>query len=349
MAVPSTFLAEMSVDIRLSDNLLNHACIAYGIGPQPACADRHRARFPLALDRDLEGQLEQSGVRADPAACVISRRLALSGDNPSADGLRRALTQPRISLSGGRIAMRVGRAVLHLDAQALDLVWRACEQLHDAHYRQHWQARQPQLAALMEDLQDRLCGADIPHRLAELTAREPSRAEIGVYLLDSDALISYSGPDDRICISLAALSRFERFIYLGARECALLLLHNPPWWEVEPCASACAGLSDQLLDAVETCTTHYLAATVALRHGADPGCWMVDPAVEEIVARLWPQFVAAGRGVDLLLERTLRELRQRCAARGQYAHAAPVRPRRLSVTYDDTGRPLRCCVASQRF
>jgi len=344
MAVPSTFLAETSLDVRLSDNLLNHAQIIYGIGPQPPRADRHHARFPAALDPHMEAQLEQSGIRTDPAASVISRRLALATDNPTADGLRRALTQPRASLAGGRLAMRVGRIVFQLEPSALDLVWRACDQLHAAHYRQHWQARQPQLAALTEDLEDRLREADIPHKLAELTAREPSRAEVGVYLLDSDALVSYSGPGDRICVSLAALSRFERFIYLVAHECAMLLLQNPPWWEVEPCASACAGFSDQLLDAVETCATHYLAATVALHHGADPGFWMVHPTVEEVMTRLWPQFVAApGKGIDLLLERALRELR------GVDTRCAPVRPRRLAVAYDETGRPLRCSVASQRF
>jgi len=341
----ASFLAETSVGVRLSDNLLNHAQIAYGIGPEPARADRHRARFSIELCADLAAAIARSRLSCDGAAALmVPRLLTLASDDPSFDGLRRALTQPRLASADGTVALSCNREILRLNTADLELVWRACQDLYAAHYRTYWESRKPVLDGLALEVEEQLRAADVPRKLAALTAREPPHADIEVYLLDSEALISYSGGGDRVCITTTALSRPERFMYLFAHECARLCLHNPPWWEVEPCASVCNGLAAAILEAVEACTMQYLAATLALRYGADPGFWMVHPRVEEAIARQWPQFVAAPeKGIDLLLERVLRELH------GADPHADAVRPRRLSVTYDESGRPVRCSVAPQRF
>jgi hypothetical protein len=340
-----SFLAETSADVRLSDNLLNHAQITYGIGPEPARAERHRARFGIEAAPNLMAAISGSGLaRANAAALTVPRLLTLASEDPSLEGLRRALTQPRRASADGKVALLCNREILELDTADLELVWRACEHLHAAHYGAYWESRKPVLESLALEVEEQLRAADVPHKLAELTAREPPHADIEVYLLDSEALISYSGSAGRVCITTTALSRPERFMYLFAHECARLYLHNPPWWEVEPCASICTGLADATLEAVEACAAQYLAATLVLRYGSDPGFWMVHPRLEEAIARHWPQFVAAPeKGIDLLLERVLRELR------GADLGAAAVRPRRLSVTYDESGHPVRCSVAPQRY
>jgi hypothetical protein len=343
--VPANFLAETSVDVRLTDNLLHHAQIMYRIGPETARAEVHRARFPHDLDREVSRAIAESGLRDGAAAAsVLPRLLVLASDDPRLAGLQRALTQPRLAVTSGVVSMQVGRSLLRLRLDDLDLIWRACEQLHVAHFGTHWASREPTLHQLAQQLDDDLRDADLPHKLADLTTREPPHADVQVYLLDSEALLSFCGGGDRISLTTAALTRPERFMYLFAHECARLYLHNPPWWEVEPCASACAGKPSHLIDAVEACAAQYLAATLALRHGHDPGFWMVHPQVEEAVAQRWPEFVAApGRGIDLLLEQVVRDLR------AGDANAAAVRPRRLSVSYDDAGMPVRCAVAPQRF
>jgi hypothetical protein len=343
--LPASFLIETSVEARLTDNLLHHAQIIYRIGPESSRADLHRTRFPHDLDHELSGAIANSALRDNgPAASVLPRLLVLTSDDPSLDGLHRALTRPRIAPSGGIISMPVARGVLQLSVADLELVWRACAQLHAAHFGAHWTSRQPELASFAQQMDDQLIEADLARKLADLTTREPSHADIQVYLLDSEALLSFSGGGNRMCLSTAALTRPERFMYLFAHECARLYLHNPPWWEVEPCASACSGLPAQLIDAVEACAAQYLAATLALRYGHDPGFWMVHPQVEDAIAQRWPGFVASpGRGIDLLLEQAARELRKGAPS------GLAVKPRRLAVTYDEVGMPVACSVAPQRF
>ena len=340
-----SFLAETSVGVRLSDNLLHHAQIAYRIGLEVPRAERHRARFAVELAAELADAIARSGLGRDAAAALIlPRLLALTADDGSFDGLRRALTQPRRAFGDGTVAIQSSRETLRLDVSDLELVWRACEHLYAAHYRGYWDSRKPALDKLAQEVEDQLRSADVPHKLAELTAREPPHADIEVYLLDSEALVSYSGGGDRVCITTTALSRLERFVYLFAHECARLYLHNPPWWEIEPCANACQGLPSMLIEVVEACAAQYLAATLALRYGGDPGFWTVNPRVDEAIARRWPQFVCApNSGIDLLLEQVLHELR------GEDLQCASVRPRRLSVSYDEAGNPVRCAVAPQRF
>lgn len=339
------FLAETSVGVRLSDNLLNHAQIIYGIGAEVAHAERHRARFAVEPAPELAKEIARADLhRAGAAAMLVPRLLALESDDPRPEGLRRVLTQPRLAYVNGIVIVHAGRQTLQLEFGHLELVWRACEQLYEAHYRDYWRTREPTLDSLAQDLDDQVRAADVLHKLADLTGREPPHAEVDVYLLDSEALLCYSGNGDRVCVTTAVLSRYERFIYLLAHECAQLYLANPPWWEVEPCASASGGLPPEVVDAVETCAVQYLAATIALLYGSDPGFWMVHPGVEEALARRWPAFVAnPEKGIDLLLEQVLQELR------AADPRAAAVRPRRLSVTYDEGGRPVRCSVAAQRF
>jgi hypothetical protein len=341
----ASFLAETSVDIRLSDNLLNHAQIAYDIGPPVAYADRHKARFPIELSPDLAGRISASRLsQADAASAAVPRLLALASDDPSLDGLHRALTNPRLAGGNGTVTARAGRDSFQLNLADLELVWEACDQLHKAHYAAYWDTRRPALARLAQDVDDHLQVADLLHKLADLTGREAPYAEIDAYLLDSDALICYSGDGDRICITAAILARFERFIYLFAHECAGLYLHNPPWWEIEPCASVCAALPTAIIDMVERCAAQYLAATLALHYGANPGYWAVHPHVEQAFASRWPQFVASpDKGIDLLLAQVLGDLS------GVNPDVPGVKPLRLSVTYDAGGRPLRCAVAAQRF
>lgn len=343
--MPASFLIETSVDVRLTDNLLHHAQIMYRIGPETARSELHRARFPYALDREVSGAIASSGLRDNGAAAsVLPRLLVLTSDDPSLAGLHRALTRPRLAPASGIVSMHVGRSLLRLALDDLELIWRACEHLHAEHFSAHWISREPALRRLAQQMDDELRDGDLPHKLADLTTREPPHADIQVYLLDSEALLSFCGGGDRICLTTAALARPEGFMYLFAHECARLYLRNPPWWEVEPCASACAGMPSQLIDAVEACAAQYLAATLALRYGHAPGFWMVHPQVEDAIARCWPSFVAApGKGIDLLLEQAVRDLRK------ADPNAATVRPRRLSVSYDDSGVPITCSVASQRF
>jgi hypothetical protein len=344
MAMPN-LLVETSVDIRLSDNLLCHTQMVYGVGLEVARAAQHRARFGVEPDSEVAQAIARSPLATDAAAAlVVPRLLVLACDTPTLDGLRRALTRPRLPVLAGEVVARVGRATLRLRPDALALMWRACEQAYESHYRAYWDPREPDLRSLAREADDRLSYAEIPHKLAHLTRREPPHADIEVYLLDSEALLSYADGGERVCISTAVLSRFERFAYVFAHECARIYLYNPPWWEVEPCASACQGLAGELIDAVESCAAQYLAATLALGYGPDPGFWVVHPQVEAAISRRWPAFVAAPeKGIDLLLERVLEELR--AADPG----APAVHPLRLSVTCDEGGFPVHCTVSDRRF
>jgi hypothetical protein len=341
----ASLLVETSVGARLSDNLLNHAQIIYAVGPQVPGGAQHRARFGLQLDPDLAQLIPRSALLRDVvAAAMVPRLLVIASDDPRVEGLHRALDQPRLPVLGGFVVARVGRATLRLWAADLALVWRACEHLYLTHYRDYWSSRASAMASLAQQVDDRLRFADLPRKLAHLTGREPPHADLEVYLLDTDALLSYADDREHICVSTALLSHFERFVYVFAHECARIYLHNPGWWEVEPCAGICAGLPGELLDAVETCIAHYLAATVALHFGPDPGFWMVHPRVEEVIARRWPAFVAAPeRGIDLLLEQVFEELR------GADPRGAAVHPLRLSVTYDEAGTPRGCIMSPGRF
>ncbi|UCH34285.1 MAG: hypothetical protein JSV65_17425 [Armatimonadota bacterium] len=339
-----SLLVETSVDVRLNDNLLNHAQITCRIGPEAPRADRHRERLPAELTPELKQALARSDLRQGAAGGVIPRLRVLMADDPSMRGLQRALTEQRRGVTDGTVTMQAGRALLRLGTDELEVMWRLCEHLHAAHYESYWASRKLALNKLAEDVEDPLRGAEFPRKLTQLTGREPSHADIQVYLLDSDALISYSGGGERICITSALLTRFERFMYLFAHECARLYLQNPPWWEVEPCASACQGLPDQVIEAVEACAAQYLAATLSLRYGHDTGFWAVHPQVEEVFASRWPDYIAApGKGIDLLLERMLHELRNVDSG------VTSIRPRRLAVTYDGAGVPVRCAVADERF
>jgi len=343
--MPASILAETSVDIRLSDNLLNHAQIMYDIGPAVAGADRHRARLGAELSADLASKIGDSDLsRAGAAAAAVPRLLALASDDPSFDGLRRALTSPRLAASAGTISIPVTQEVHKLALADLELVWEACRHLYEIHYADYWRSRKVALGRFAQEVDDQLRGADLLHKLADLTGREAPYAEVDVYLLDSEALVCYSGDGDRICITAAILARYERFIYLLAHECARLYLHNPPWWEVEPCASACAGLPAAMIEAIERCAAQYLAATLALHYGSDPGFWAVHPGVEAAIAPRWSQFVASpDKGIDLLLAQALTELG------GASPDTPGVKPLRLSVTYNSDGHPLRCSVAAQRY
>ncbi len=341
----ANFIIETAAGVRLSDNLLNHAQIIYGIGPPVARAAQDRARFAIQPDRDLAAEIAHSPLHTDGAAAwMVPRLLVLAADDPTADGVRRALTKPQLPVLGGAVVAHVGRAVLRLRPQELELMWRACEQLYQAHYRSYWAAHEPALSRLAQQAEECLGLTEIPYKLARLTGREPPHADLEVHLLDSETLVSYSGGGERVCISTAILARLERFIYVFAHECARIYLRNPPWWEIEPCASACAGLPGEILDALENCAAHYLAATLALHYGSDPGFWMVHPQVEAAVASRWPGFVPApDRGIDLLLELVLHQLHQ------ADLHAASVHPLRLAVSYDEDGNPKRCAVTDRRL